>query len=319
MAREHHRLIIIGSGPAGYTAAIYAARAALEPVLITGVEVGGQMTTTTDVDNWPGDDQGVQGPELMERMRRHAERFGTRLIYDTVNAVDLSQRPFVLFTDSGEYSCDALIIATGASAKYLGLASEQAYKGRGVSACATCDGFFYKGQPVAVIGGGNTAVEEALYLSNIASKVTVVHRRDQFRAEKILSRRLLERAETGNVEVLWNHILDEVLGDEHGVTGIRVKHTQTGETRELPVHGVFVAIGHTPNTAIFEGQLEMEGGYIVVKSGTRGFATATSVEGVFAAGDVADPIYRQAITSAGSGCMAALDAERYLTELSSQH
>ena len=315
MAREHHRLIIVGSGPAGYTAAIYAARAALDPVLITGVEVGGQMTTTTDVDNWPGDDQGVQGPELMERMKRHAERFGTRLIYDTVNAVDLSKRPFELRTDGGEYSCDALIIATGASAKYLGLPSEQAYRGRGVSACATCDGFFFRNQPVAVIGGGNTAVEEALYLSNIASKVTVVHRRDQFRAEKILSRRLLERAENGNVEVLWNHVLDEVLGDEHGVTGIRVKHTQTGELREVPVQGVFIAIGHTPNTAIFEGQLEMEGGYIVVRSGTRGFATATSVEGVFAAGDVADPIYRQAITSAGSGCMAALDAERYLTEV----
>ncbi len=315
MARQHHRLIIIGSGPAGYTAAIYAARAALEPVLITGVEVGGQMTTTTDVDNWPGDDQGVQGPELMERMKRHAERFGTTLIYDTVNAVDLSKRPFELRTDGGEYSCDALIIATGASAKYLGLPSEQAYRGRGVSACATCDGFFFRNQPVAVIGGGNTAVEEALYLSNIASKVTVVHRRDQFRAEKILSRRLLELAENGNVEVLWNHVLDEVLGDEQGVTGIRVKHTQTGELREVPVQGVFIAIGHTPNTAIFEGQLEMENGYIVVRSGTRGFATATSVEGVFAAGDVADPIYRQAVTSAGSGCMAALDAERYLTEI----
>ncbi|HEX6996080.1 MAG TPA: thioredoxin-disulfide reductase [Gammaproteobacteria bacterium] len=315
MARQHHRLIIVGSGPAGYTAAVYAARAALEPVLITGVEVGGQMTTTTDVDNWPGDDQGVQGPELMERMKRHAERFGTTLIYDTVNAVDLSKRPFELQTDSGEYSCDALIIATGASAKYLGLPSEQAYKGRGVSACATCDGFFFRNQPVAVIGGGNTAVEEALYLSNIASKVTVVHRRNQFRAEKIMSRRLLERAESGNVDVMWNHVLDEVLGDEHGVTGIRVRHTQTGELREIPVQGVFIAIGHTPNTGIFEGQLEMEGGYIVVRSGTRGFATATSVEGVFAAGDVADPIYRQAVTSAGSGCMAALDAERYLTEI----
>ena len=315
MARQHHRLIIVGSGPAGYTAAIYAARAALDPVLFTGVEVGGQMTTTTDVDNWPGDDQGVQGPELMERMRRHAERFGTQLIYATVNAVDLSKRPFELSADSGEYSCDALIIATGASAKYLGLPSEEAFKGRGVSACATCDGFFFRNQPVAVIGGGNTAVEEALYLSNIASKVTVVHRRDQFRAEKILSRRLLERAETGNVEVLWNHVLDEVLGDDQGVTGMRVRHTETDELRELPVQGVFVAIGHTPNTGIFEGQLDMEGGYIVVRSGTRGFATATSVEGVFAAGDVADPIYRQAVTSAGSGCMAALDAERYLTEI----
>jgi len=308
-------LIIVGSGPAGYTAAIYAARAALEPVLITGVEVGGQMTTTTDVDNWPGDDQGVQGPELMERMKRHAERFGTRLIYDTVNAVDLSKRPFELNADGGAYSCDALIIATGASAKYLGLPSEEAYKGRGVSACATCDGFFFRNQPVAVIGGGNTAVEEALYLSNIASKVTVVHRRDQFRAEKIMSRRLLERAESGNVEVMWNHVLDEVLGDEQGVTGMRVRHTQTNELREIPVQGVFVAIGHTPNTGIFEGQLEMDGGYIVVRSGTRGFATATSVDGVFAAGDVADPIYRQAVTSAGSGCMAALDAERWLTEI----
>lgn len=315
MARQHHRLIIVGSGPAGYTSAVYAARAALDPVLITGVEVGGQMTTTTDVDNWPGDDQGVQGPELMERMRRHAERFGTQLIYDNVNAVDLSGRPFLVNADSAEYSCDALIIATGASAKYLGLPSEEAFKGRGVSACATCDGFFFREQPVAVIGGGNTAVEEALYLSNIASKVMVVHRRDEFRAEKIMSRRLLERAETGNVEVLWNHVLDEVLGNEQGVTGMRVKHVQTAETRELPVQGVFVAIGHTPNTGIFEGQLEMESGYIVVKSGTRGFATATSVEGVFAAGDVADPIYRQAVTSAGSGCMAALDAERFLTEI----
>jgi thioredoxin reductase (NADPH) len=315
MARQHHRLIIVGSGPAGYTAAVYAARAALDPVLITGIEVGGQMTTTTDVDNWPGDDRGVQGPELMERMKRHAERFGTRLIYDTVHAVDLSKRPFELNADSGEYSCDALIIATGASAKYLGLPSEDAFKGRGVSACATCDGFFFRNQPVAVIGGGNTAVEEALYLSNIASKVTVVHRRDEFRAEKIMSRRLLERAESGNVDVAWNHVLDEVLGDEQGVTGVRLKHSRTGDPREVPVQGVFIAIGHTPNTAIFEGQVEMEGGYIVVRSGTRGFATATSVEGVFAAGDVADPVYRQAVTSAGSGCMAALDAERYLTEI----
>ena len=315
MARQHHRLIIIGSGPAGYTAAVYAARAALDPVLITGVEVGGQMTTTTDVDNWPGDDQGVQGPELMERMKRHAERFGTRLIYDTINAVDLSKRPFELNADSAEYSCDALIIASGASAKYLGLPSEDAFKGRGVSACATWDGFFFRHQPVAVVGGGNTAVEEALYLSNIASKVTVVHRRDEFRAEKIMSRRLLERAESGNVEVMWNHVLDEVLGDEQGVTAVRLKQNQTGELREVPVQGVFIAIGHTPNTGIFEGQLDMEGGYILVRSGTRGFATATSIEGVFAAGDVADPIYRQAVTSAGSGCMAALDAERYLTEI----
>jgi len=317
MARQHHKLIIVGSGPAGYTAAVYAARAALDPVLITGVEVGGQMTTTTDVDNWPGDDHGVQGPELMERMKRHAERFGTQLIYDTVNAVDLRRRPFELTADSGEYSCDALIVATGASAKYLGLPSEEAYKGRGVSACATCDGFFFKNQPVAVIGGGNTAVEEALYLSHIASRVTVVHRRDQFRAEKIMSNRLVEKTETGNVEILWNHVLDEVLGDDAGVTGVRLKHTQGGGLREVPVQGVFVAIGHTPNTGIFEGQLEMEGGYILVRSGTKGFATATSIEGVFAAGDVSDPIYRQAVTSAGSGCMAALDAERYLTELGS--
>ena len=317
MARQHHKLIIVGSGPAGYTAAVYAARAALDPVLITGVEVGGQMTTTTDVDNWPADDQGVQGPELMERMKRHAERFGTQLIYDTVNAVDLRRRPFELTADSGEYSCDALIVATGASAKYLGLPSEEAYKGRGVSACATCDGFFFKNQPVAVIGGGNTAVEEALYLSHIASRVTVVHRRDQFRAEKIMSNRLVEKTETGNVEILWNHVLDEVLGDDAGVTGVRLKHTQSGGLREVPVQGVFVAIGHTPNTGIFEGQLEMEGGYILVRSGTKGFATATSIEGVFAAGDVSDPIYRQAVTSAGSGCMAALDAERYLTELGS--
>lgn len=315
MTRQHHRLIIVGSGPAGYTAAVYAARAALDPVLITGVEVGGQMTTTTDVDNWPGDADGVLGPELMERMKRHAERFGTRLIYDTVNAVRLDRRPFELDADSGRYSCDALIIATGASARYLGLPSEEAYKGRGVSACATCDGFFFRNQPVAVIGGGNTAVEEALYLSNIASRVTVVHRRDEFRAEKIMANKLLEKARDGNVEVLWNHVLDEVVGDDNGVTGVRLKDTRGADTREVPVQGVFVAIGHTPNTGIFEGQLEMEGGYIVVRSGTKGFATATSVDGVFAAGDVADPIYRQAVTSAGSGCMAALDAERFLTEL----
>jgi thioredoxin reductase (NADPH) len=312
MTQRHHQLIIIGSGPAGYTAAVYAARAALNPVLITGIEVGGQMTTTTDVDNWPGDDEGVQGPELMERMKRHAERFGTVLIYETINAVDLSARPFRLEADSGEYTCDALIVATGASAKYLGLASEEAYKGRGVSACATCDGFFYKGKPVAVIGGGNTAVEEALYLSNIASKVSVVHRRDEFRAEKILSNRLLEKAAAGNVEILWNHVLDEVVGDEHGVTGVRLASTQDDSETSIDVHGVFVAIGHTPNTAIFQGQLEMEGGYISV--GRDGCQTATSVPGVYAAGDCADPIYRQAVTSAGSGCMAALDAERFLAE-----
>lgn len=314
MAAQHHRLIIVGSGPAGYTAAVYAARAALEPVLITGVEVGGQMTTTTEVDNWPGDDRGVLGPELMERMKRHAERFGTKLIYNHVDRVELGQRPFRLHCGKSEYTCDALIIATGASAKYLGLPTEDAYKGRGVSACATCDGFFFKGQPVAVVGGGNTAVEEALYLSNIASRVTVVHRRDQFRAEQIMINKLLERSHSGNVEILWNHVLDEVLGDDRGVTGARLKHVKSGVGREIPVQGVFIAIGHTPNTKVFEGQLEMEGGYIVVRGGRHGFATATSVEGVFAAGDVADPIYRQAVTSAGSGCMAALDAEKFLDE-----
>ena len=311
---KHSRLIILGSGPAGYTAAVYAARAALEPVLITGVEVGGQMTTTTDVDNWPGDDEGVQGPELMERMKRHAERFGTKLINNHVDRVDLRVRPFRLFCGKTEYTCDALIIATGASAKYLGLPTEDAFKGRGVSACATCDGFFFKNQPVAVIGGGNTAVEEALYLSNIASRVTVVHRRDEFRAEQIMINKLVERARTGNVEILWNHVLDEVVGNDSGVTGARLKSTKNQAPREIAVQGIFVAIGHTPNTKVFEGQLEMEGGYIVTRTGRKGLATATSVEGVFAAGDVADPIYRQAVTSAGSGCMAALDAERFLTE-----
>jgi thioredoxin reductase (NADPH) len=314
MAAEHHRLIIVGSGPAGYTAAVYAARAALEPVLITGVEVGGQMTTTTDVDNWPGDDKGIQGPELMERMKRHAERFGTKLIYNHVDRVELGSRPFHLHCGRSSYTCDALIIATGASARYLGLPTEEAFKGRGVSACATCDGFFFKNQPVAVVGGGNTAVEEALYLSNIASRVTVVHRRDEFRAEQIMIDKLTERARTGNVEILWNHVLDEVVGDERGVTGARLKSTKNQVPREIAVQGIFIAIGHTPNTKIFEGQLEMEGGYIVTRAGQRGLATATSVEGVFAAGDVADPIYRQAVTSAGSGCMAALDAERFLTE-----
>ena len=314
MAAEHHRLIIVGSGPAGYTAAVYAARAALEPVLITGVEVGGQMTTTTDVDNWPGDDKGIQGPELMERMKRHAERFGTKLIMNHVDRVELGSRPFHLHCGRTSYTCDALIVATGASAKYLGLPSEDAFKGRGVSACATCDGFFFKNQPVAVVGGGNTAVEEALYLSNIASRVTVVHRRDEFRAEQIMIDKLTERARTGNVEILWNHVLDEVVGDERGVTGARLKSTKNHLPREIAVQGVFIAIGHTPNTKIFEGQLEMEGGYIVTRTGRKGLATATSVEGVFAAGDVADPIYRQAVTSAGSGCMAALDAERFLTE-----
>ena len=312
MSSTHHRLVILGSGPAGYTAAVYAARAALKPVIITGIEVGGQMTTTTDVDNWPGDDKGVQGPELMERMRLHAEKFGTELIYDSIATVDLKNRPFTLTGGSGIYTCDALIIATGAAAKYLGLPSEDAYKGRGVSACATCDGFFFRNQAVAVVGGGNTAVEEALYLSNIASKVTVVHRRDAFRAERIMINRLLDKAKTGNIEILWNHTLDEVLGNDKGVTGLRLASTTSKDKREIPVQGVFIAIGHTPNTAIFSGQLEMEGGYIVVKSGCAGAATATSVPGVFAAGDVADPIYRQAVTSAGTGCMAALDAERYL-------
>ena len=314
MTAEHHQLIILGSGPAGYTAAVYAARAALEPVIITGIEVGGQMTTTTDVDNWPGDNEGVQGPDLMERMRLHAERFGTRLIYDQVVAVELAQRPFRLVGELGEYSCDALIIATGASAKYLGLPSEEAYKGKGVSACATCDGFFFRNQPVAVIGGGNTAVEEALYLANIASHVSVVHRRDQFRAEKILANRLIAKTESENVTILWDHVLDEVLGDGNGVTGVRLQHVKNNGSQEVEAQGVFIAIGHTPNTGIFEGQLEMEGGYIVLQPGDAGMATGTSVEGVFAAGDVADPIYRQAVTSAGSGCMAALDAEKYLAE-----
>ena len=312
MKQNHHRVIIIGSGPAGYTAAVYAARAALSPMLITGVEVGGQMTTTTDVDNWPGDDLGVQGPELMERMKRHAEKFGTTLVYDNVNKVDVSKRPFSIHADSASYTCDALIIATGASAKYLGLPSEEAYKGKGVSACATCDGFFYKDKPVAVIGGGNTAVEEALYLSNIASKVTVVHRRDAFRSEKILANRLLEKAENGNVKIEWNNTLDEVLGDVSGVTGVRLRGTKSDNTTEIEALGVFVAIGHQPNTAIFEGQVEMDGGYIKIGYPQSPYATQTSVQGVFAAGDVSDPIYRQAITSAGSGCMAALDAEKFL-------
>lgn len=304
---KHCRLLILGSGPAGYTAAVYAARAALEPVLITGIEQGGQLTTTTDVDNWPGDDQGVQGPELMLRMQRHAERFGTDIIFDHIHTSDLSQRPFRLIGDAGEYTADALIIATGASAQYLGMDSEEAFKGRGVSACATCDGFFYKNQPVAVIGGGNTAVEEALYLSNIASKVTVIHRRDKFTSEKILSAQLLKKAQEGNVEILWNSQLDEVLGDQAGVTGLRIKNNLDNSMQDLPVQGVFIAIGHKPNTDMFVDQLEMEYGYITLKKGTQ-----TSIKGVFAAGDVSDPIYRQAITSAGAGCMAALDAERFL-------
>jgi len=304
---KHCRLLILGSGPAGYTAAVYAARAALEPVLITGIEQGGQLTTTTDVDNWPGDDQGVEGPELMQRMQRHAERFGTDIIFDHIHTTDLSQRPFKLIGDAGEYTADALIIATGASAKYLGMESEEAFKGRGVSACATCDGFFYKNQPVAVVGGGNTAVEEALYLSNIASKVTVIHRRDKFSSEKILSAQLIKKAEEGNVEILWNSQLDEVLGDDAGVTGLRVKSTQDDSTQEVAVQGVFIAIGHSPNTGIFDGQLDMDHGYITQTQGTQ-----TSIPGVFSAGDVSDQIYRQAITSAGAGCMAALDAERFL-------
>jgi thioredoxin reductase (NADPH) len=315
MATQHFKLLILGSGPAGYTAAVYAARAGLDPVMVTGVEVGGQMTTTTDVDNWPGDDQGVQGPELMERMKRHAERFGTRLIHDHIESVDLRRRPFRLRGGSAEYTCDALIISTGASAKYLGLPSEQSYRGRGVSACATCDGFFYKGKPVAVIGGGNTAVEEALYLSNLASQVTVIHRRDRFRSEKILSDRLISKTGNGgNVDIQWNHVLDEVLGDASGVSGVRISDVNTGRKQELPVHGVFIAIGHTPNTQIFDGQLEMNGGYIRVRTGQAGYATQTSVDGVFAAGDAADPVYRQAVTSAGTGCMAALDAKRFLEE-----
>lgn len=311
---KHCKLLILGSGPAGYTAAVYAARANLNPVMITGMQQGGQLTTTTEVDNWPGDVEGLQGPDLMERMRQHAERFDTEIIFDHINNADLSKRPFTLTGDSGVYTCDALIIATGASAKYLGLPSEEAFKGKGVSACATCDGFFYRNKPVAVIGGGNTAVEEALYLSNIASKVTVVHRRDKFRSEKILSDKLIEKSKNGNVEIEWNHTLDEVLGDDMGVTGLRIKSTQDDSTKDLDVHGVFIAIGHTPNTGIFDGQLDMENGYIIVNSGIKGNATATSVPGVFAAGDVMDSHYKQAITSAGAGCMAALDAEKYLDE-----
>lgn len=314
---KHHRLIILGSGPAGYTAAVYAARANLNPVVITGMQAGGQLTTTTDVDNWPGDAEGVQGPELMQRMQNHAERFNTEVIFDHIHTAELQQKPFKLIGDMGEYSCDALIIATGASAQYLGLESEEAFKGKGVSACATCDGFFYRGQKVAVIGGGNTAVEEALYLSNIAAEVTLVHRRDSLRSEKILQDKLFERAENGNVRLLWNHQLDEVLGDDMGVTGMRVKSTETGDTQEIDLQGVFIAIGHKPNTELFSGQLEMHNGYLKIRSGLEGNATMTSIEGVFAAGDVSDHIYRQAVTSAGFGCMAALDAERYLDDLKS--
>ena len=310
---KHCRVLILGSGPAGYAAAVYAARANLDPVIITGIEQGGQLMTTTDVDNWPGDVEGLQGPELMDRMLRHAQRYETEIINDHIHTADLSVRPFRVDGDYGSYTCDALIIATGATAKYLGLPSEEAYKGRGVSACATCDGFFYRGKDVAVIGGGNTAVEEALYLSNIASTVTVVHRRDALRAEKILQKRLFERADEGKVVLQWDHVLDEVLGDESGVTGIRVRSTKDeSATTDIDLAGVFIAIGHSPNTGLFEGQLDMKNGYITIKSGIDGDATATSVPGVFAAGDVADHVYRQAITSAGAGCMAALDAEKYL-------
>lgn len=312
---KHAKVIILGSGPAGYAAAVYAARANLEPVLVTGMEMGGQLTTTTDVDNWPGDVEGLQGPDLMDRMRRHAERFDTEVVFDHVHRVDLSRRPFELEGDAGIYTADALIIATGASAKYLGLESEQAYRGKGVSACATCDGFFFRGQKVAVIGGGNTAVEEALYLSNIAEEVVLVHRRDTLRAEKILQDRLFEKAANGNITLVFDHTLAEVRGDGQAVSGITVESTTTGERSDIDVAGVFIAIGHKPNTDIFEGQLEMRGGYIVIRSGLEGNATATSVPGVFAAGDVADSIYRQAITSAGFGCMAALDAEKYLDGL----
>ncbi len=309
---KHAKLMILGSGPAGYTAAVYAARANLNPVMITGMQMGGQLTTTTDVDNWPGDDQGVQGPELMERMRKHAERFETEIIFDQIGKVDLENRPFRLEGDEGVYTCDALIICTGASAQYLGLESETAFMGKGVSACATCDGFFYRNQDVAVIGGGNTAVEEALYLSNIAKSVTVVHRREKFRSEKILSDKIMEKAANGNIKIEWNSQLDEVLGDDSGVTGMRILNNETGEKKDLALAGVFVAIGHKPNTDIFAGQLDMADGYIKVESGSKGNATQTSIEGVFAAGDVSDHIYRQAITSAGTGCMAALDAERFL-------
>ena len=311
---KHCRVLILGSGPAGYTAAVYAARANLEPVLITGLAQGGQLMTTTDVDNWPADAEGVQGPELMARFQAHAERFGTDIVFDHIHTVNLGARPFELAGDSGEYTADALIIATGASAKYLGLPSEEAFMGKGVSACATCDGFFYRGQEVAVIGGGNTAVEEALYLSNIASKVTLVHRRDQLRAEPIMIDKLMDKTRSGNIEPRWFNELDEVLGDASGVTGIRVRDNRTGETADLPLQGVFVAIGHTPNTELFAGQLEMKNGYIVTRGGLDGQATATSVPGVFAAGDVQDHVYRQAITSAGTGCMAALDAQRFLEQ-----
>ncbi len=312
---RHSRLIILGSGPAGYAAAVYSARANRNPLLLTGMEQGGQLMTTTEVDNWPGDPHGLTGPGLMERMREHAERFHTEILMDHINEVDFKRRPLLLKGDRGDYTCDALIIATGASARYLGLDSEQAFRGRGVSACATCDGFFFRGQRVAVIGGGNTAVEEALYLSNIASHVTLVHRRDKLRSEKILQDRLFERQKAGVVDIVWNHAVEDVLGDDTGVTGVRVAATDGSGKRDIAVAGVFIAVGHTPNTQIFAGQLEMKGGYITVKSGTEGGATGTSVPGVFAAGDVADHVYRQAVTSAGTGCMAALDADKYLEQL----
>lgn len=315
MSARHSRLIILGSGPAGYSAAVYAARANLKPTLIAGIQLGGQLTTTTEVDNWPGDPEGLTGPALMERMQAHAERFGTEIIYDHINEVDLSVRPFVLKGDMDEFTCDALIIATGATAQYLGLESEAAFMGQGVSACATCDGFFYKNQKVMVVGGGNTAVEEALYLSNIASHVTLVHRRDSLRSEKILQDHLFEKEKEGKISIIWNHQVDEVLGDNTGVTTVRLKSTQDESTQDIDVQGLFVAIGHKPNSAMFDGQLNLRDGYIQVQSGTSGNATAASVAGVFAAGDIADSVYRQAITSAGSGCMAALDAEKYLDAL----
>ena len=314
---QHHRLIILGSGPAGYTAAIYAARANLNPVLITGLAQGGQLMTTTDVENWPAEPKGVQGPDLMQRFLEHAEHFNTQMVFDHIHTAKLTEKPVRLIGDAGEYTCDALIIATGASAQYLGLPSEQSFMGRGVSGCATCDGFFYKNQDVCVVGGGNAAVEEALYLSNIARKVTVIHRRDKFRAEPILIDRLMAKTKGGNINVQWDHVLEEVLGNDSGVTGVRIKHAKTGAAQELALHGVFIAIGHKPNTDIFEGQLEMANGYIKTRSGLEGNATATNIPGVFAAGDVQDHIYRQAVTSAGTGCMAALDAQRYLEALSS--
>jgi thioredoxin reductase (NADPH) len=316
---RHSRLIILGSGPAGYSAAVYAARANRAPLLITGLEQGGQLMTTTDVDNWPGDVEHLQGPQLMERMRRHAERFKTDIVLDHISRVQLAQRPFRLQGDNGEYTCEALIVATGASAKYLGLASEETFRGKGVSACATCDGFFYRGKKVAVVGGGNTAVEEALYLSNIASHVTLVHRRDRLRAEKILQDRLFALESSGKVTVVWNHTIEEILGDERGVTGARLRGLQSQGSRVIPLDGVFIAVGHQPNTQLFEGQLDMRGGYIVVKGGSEGEATATSVAGVFAAGDVADHVYRQAVTSAGTGCMSALDADKYLERIEAGH